>query len=69
MPRRRHDMPVKYVELDLLHASPGRAVFRKLFQEAEGRARPKVQQVVRMDDEQWKIRSEFRKVRANDRND
>lgn len=30
-------MPVKYVELGLLHAPPGRALFHELFQEAKGR--------------------------------
>lgn len=30
-------MPVKYVELGLLYAPPGRALFQELFQEAKGR--------------------------------
>lgn len=30
-------MSVKYVELGLLHARPGRALFQELFQEAKGR--------------------------------
>jgi len=42
-------MPVKYVQLGVSHASPGRAVFRKLFRGAEGRACPKVQRMDRSD--------------------
>lgn len=30
-------MPVKYVELGLLYAPPGRVLFQELFQEAKGR--------------------------------
>lgn len=50
-------MPVKYVELGLLYAPPGRALFQELFQEAKGRGiecgqfHPKIQCLVQMGDE------------------